>query len=76
VLFWDVVCPPESYRVNFEVPHLKPFSSLAFPALRKIKIPPKQPGFGDELVTSSPRANETQLFQGIVYAIPTPRCAV
>src|ERR1700676_3710867 len=39
------------YRVNFEVSHLKPFSSLAFPVLRRIEIPLKQLSFGDELVT-------------------------
>ena len=41
------------YRVNFEVAHLIPFSSLAFPVLRSIETPLKQPSFGDELATSS-----------------------
>jgi len=43
---------PDLYRVNFEVQHLKPFSSLAFPISPAPKMPLKQPSFGDELVTS------------------------
>jgi hypothetical protein len=43
---------PDHYRVNYEVSHLKPFSSLAFPFFGKTKIPLKRRGFGDDLVTS------------------------
>jgi hypothetical protein len=43
---------PDLYRVNFEVDNLKPFSSLAFPVVPRVETPQKQPGFGDEFVTS------------------------
>ena len=43
---------PDLYRVNFEVNNLKPFACLAFPQTTHLKIPRKQPIFGDELVTS------------------------
>jgi hypothetical protein len=40
------------HRVNFEVVNLKPFACLAFPVSRLCEDLIKQPGFGDELVTS------------------------
>ena len=39
-------------RVNFEVVNLKPFACLAFPLSHLRENALKQPGFGDELVTS------------------------
>ena len=39
-------------RVNFEVINLKPFACLAFPLSLLRENALKQPGFGDDLVTS------------------------
>lgn len=40
------------YRANFEVFHLKPFSSLAFPSFQTSRYAPNPISFGDQLVTS------------------------
>src|SRR6266849_1837036 len=43
---------PDLYRVKSAVKPLQPFSCLAFPFSHCAKTAPKQPVFGDELVTS------------------------
>jgi len=43
---------PDLYRVNFEVPTLKPFPYLAFPHLIGLKTPYKSPSFDGELMAS------------------------
>ncbi len=43
---------PDLYRVKNEVIHLTPFSSLVVPHPGTLRNTPKQPGFGDESVTS------------------------